>query len=420
MKDSNQTPVNAKFGSAAQISSSIGLPTVYPREMGPNTLTYLQEVVESGLASNMVARFEKVFAEAHGRKYALLTPGCTNALFALFAGLEFAPGDEIIVSPIGDYGDLCGLLFEHCIPVFCDVEADTGLISARTIEPCITERTRAILAVNFFGLPCDFEPIMKLAKQHGLLVIEDACQSILATYRDKTSGTLADVAVFSFDSEKTLGADMGGAVLTDDEELYRKMVNRIVARGGVEEPGFGRKHMYQGLALRAPQCTAATCLGNWEILHRQVEQRQQTAKLLNDNIRGVPGLIVYEVPEDRTHSYWMYGFHVDEDQLAVSVSEIAAQLKAAGIPCGQSKYYVLPTAVPFLAEHVQAGTYPFGLPTASRLIDYDAERICPNAVAFMNSWIRWSWTEKYTEDDVATMAAIIREVFGRNARVQVH
>lgn len=418
MKKQNETPANAKFGSAAQIPSSIGLPTVFPREMGPNTLTYLQEVVESGLASNMIPRFEKVLAEAHGRKYALLTPGCTNALFALFAGLEFAPGDEIIVSPIGDYGDLCGLLFENCIPVFCDTEPDTGLISARTIEPCITERTRAILAVNFFGLPCDFEPIMELAKKHDLLVIEDVCQSILATYRGKRSGTLADIAVFSFDSEKTLGADMGGAVVTDDEELYRKMVNRVVARGGVEEPGFGRKHIYQGLALRSSQCTAATCLGNWEILPRQVEQRQKTAAMLNDKIRGVPGLIVYEVPEDRTHTYWMYGFHADEQSLAVSVSEIASQLREAGIPCGQSKYYVLPASVPFLAENVKTGKYPFGIPTASRVIDYDAERICPNAVTFMNSWIRWNWTEKYTEDDVEKMAAIIREVFGRNACAQ--
>lgn len=416
MNKPNQPLGNAKFGSAAQIQSSIGLPTVFPREMGPNTMTYLREVVEAGLASNMIGRFEKVLAEAHGRKYALLTPGCTNALFALFAGLDFAPGDEVIVSPIGDYGDLCGLLFEHCVPVFCDTDPATGLITAETIEPCITERTRAILAVNFFGLPCDFGPIMELANKHNLLVIEDVCQSILATCRGKLSGTLADVAVFSFDAEKTLGADMGGAVVTDDEELYRRMVNRVVARGGVDAPGFGRMHLHQGLALRASQCTAATCLANWEILPRQVERRRQTAALLNDRIRDVPGLIAYEVPADRTHTYWMYGFNVDADRLTVGTAEIAAQLKEAGIPCGQSKYYVLPAAVPFLADNVAKGQYPFSTPPASRAIDYDAERICPNAVRFMDSWIRWNWTEKYTDGDVEKMAAIIRDVFGRNAR----
>lgn len=416
MTKANSSLGNAKFGSAAQIRSSIGLPTVYPREMGPNTLAYLREVVESGLASDMVSRFEKVLAEAHGRKHALLTPGCTNALFALFAGLGFAPGDEVIVSPIADYGDLCGLLFQNCVPVFCDTDPVTGLITADTIEPCITERTRAILAVNFFGLPCDFAPIMELAQKHNLLVIEDVCQSILATYRGRLSGTLADVAVFSFDSEKTLGADMGGAVLTDDEELYRRMVNRVVARGGVELPGFGRQHLHQGLALRAPLCTAATCLGNWEIIHRQVEQRQKTAAMLTERIREIPGLRAYEVPADRTHTYWMYGFHVEEERLAVGTAEIAAQLKEAGIPCGQSKYYVLPAAVPFLAEKAAKGVYPFSTPPASRQIDYEAKRICPNAVRFMDNWIRWNWTEKYTEDDVEKMAAIIRNVFSRNAR----
>lgn len=405
---------NAKFGSAAQIRSTRGLPSVFPREMGPNTLTYLEQVVESGLASDMVTRFEKVLAEAHGRQYCMLTPGCTNALFALFAGLEFKPGDEIIVSPIADYGDLAGLLFHNYIPVFCDTEPGTGLISAETIEPCITERTRAILAVNFFGLPCDYDPIKSLARKYNLVVIEDVCQSILSTYKGRLAGTLADVAVFSFDSEKTMGADMGGAILTDDQELYDRIVNRSIARGAVNYPGFGRKHVYQGLALRAPQCTAATCLGNWEILPRQVEARMRSAAMLNDKIRSIPGVQVYEVPADRTHTYWMYGFSVDPSQLSCTADQLADELLEAGIPCGMGKYYVLPAGVPFLAEKVAQGVYPFNVPTASRAVNYNADEIVPNAVAFMNRWIRWMWTEKYSDQDVELMASIIEEVCSRH------
>lgn len=405
---------NATFGSAAQIKSTAGLPSVFPREMGPNTIAYLQQVVDSGLSSDMVARFERVLAEAHGRKYCMLTPGCTNALFALFAGLEFAPGDEIIVSPIADYGDLAGLLFHNCIPVFCDTEPGTGLISAATIEPCITERTRAILAVNFFGLPCDFDPIMELARKHRLIVIEDVCQSILSTYKGRLAGTLADAAVFSFDSEKTMGADMGGAVLTDDEALHRRIVNRTIARGALDYPGFGRKHVYRGLALRAPQCTAATCLGNWEILPRQVEARKRTAALLNDKLRAIPGIRVYEVPAERTHTYWMYGFSVAPGAFACTTEELARELREAGIPCGMGKYYVLPAGVPFLAEQVAQGIYPFSTPPASQRVNYEAERIVPNAVAFMNDWIRWMWTEKYTDSDVELMASIIEQVCRRH------
>lgn len=410
MSNGNKKPANAKFGSASQIKSSKGLPSVFPREMGPNTMAYLQEVVDSGLSSDMVSRFENVLAEAHGRNHCVLTPGCTNALFALFSALPFSPGDEIIVSPIADYGDLAGLLFHNYIPVFCDTEPGTGLISAKTIEPCITERTRAILVVNFFGLPCDYDPIMELARKHNLIVIEDVCQSIMSTYKGRLAGTLADVSVFSFDSEKTMGADMGGAVLTDDQELYDRIVNRVIARGAINFPGFGRKHLYQGLALRAPQCTAATCLGNWEILPGQVEARKRSAASLDEKIKTIPGVITYEVPEERTHTYWMYGFSIDPTKFSCTTAELSEALLEAGIPCGMGEYYVLPAGVPFLAEKVEEAIYPFNIPTASRKIDYDAERITPNAVAFMKHWIRWLWTEKYTEKDVELMASLIEEV----------
>lgn len=413
MANTSPKLADAKYGSASQMVSSIGLPSVFPREMGPNTMKYLQEVVDSGLTSDMVARFEKVLADYHGRKYCMLTPGCTNALFALFTALDFQPGDEIIVSPIADYGDLCGLLFENYIPVFCDTEPGTGLISARTIEPCITERTKAILAVNFFGLACDFDPIMELAKKHNIIVIEDVCQSVMATYNERLSGTLADIAVFSFDSEKTMGADMGGAVLTDDEDLFFRIVNRTQARGAKDFPGFGRKHLYRGVALRAPQCTAATCLGNWEILPRQVEQRRKMARLLDERIGAIPGVIPYRVPANQTHTYWMYGFSVESDQFDCSPAEVAAELNKAGIPCGQGKYYVLPAGVPFLQENVDNEVYPFNMPTASRRIDYDPQRVCPEAVRFMDNWIRWLWTEKYTENDVALMASVIESVIGK-------
>ena len=407
---------NAKFGAAAQEKSNRGLPGVFPREMGPNTMRYLAEVVEAGLASDMVARAERVLAEAHGRRHAILTPGCTNALFALFAGLDFEVGDEIVVSAVTDYGDIAGLLYEGYIPVFADADPDTGLSSARTIEACLTDRTRAIVAVNFFGLPCDFDPIMDLARSRGILVIEDVCQSILATYKGRLAGTLADVAVFSFDSEKTLGADMGGAVLLDDDDLYDRIVNRVVARGARDYPGFGRKHVTRGLALRASQGAAATVLGNWEILPRQVAARQKMAALLDGKLREIPGVLTYDVPEDRTHTYWMYGFRIDQERFDCPVDTLAQEMKEQGIPCGMGRYYVLPASVPFLAEYVDQGVHPFSVPPASRKVDYDPDRVAPEAVKFMEQWIRWSWTEKYTEDDIETIAAVVRDVCGRHAR----
>ena len=406
---------DAKFGAKAFEPASGELPPVFPREMGPNAMKYLQEVVDSGLSSDIIQRFEQTLAADHGRSYCVSSPGCTLSLFALFLGLEFEPGDEIIVSPIADYGDVCGLLFENYIPVFCDTEPDTGLISAATIEPCITERTRAILAVNFFGLPCDFDPIMELAEKHDLIVIEDVCQSVLSTYKGRISSSLTHTATYSFDSEKTCGGDLGGALLTDDGELYERVVNRSLSRGAKQYPGFGRKHTYRGSALRIAQCSAATCLANWEILPRQVENRQRTAGRLDELIREIPGIIPYPVPDHKKHTYWMYGFSIESAAYNCSVAELAEQLKAAGIPSvGTGRYYVLPAAVPFLGEFVEREAYPFSIPPASRKVDYDADRVCPNAVAFMENWIRWPWTEKYTEQHIEQIADIVRDICRQN------
>ena len=131
----------AKYGAAAFEGLKGKLPNPFPRTMGPNCLKYLQEVVDSGLTSGMIGRFERAFAEALGVKHCIATPGCTPALAILAAAFDFDPGDEIIVSPVTDFGTLQGLVKEDCIPVFPDTEPGTVNMSAKTIEPLITGRT---------------------------------------------------------------------------------------------------------------------------------------------------------------------------------------------------------------------------------------------------------------------------------------
>ena len=405
---------DAKFGAAAFDAATDELPSVFPREMGPNALRYLKEVVDSGLRSDMASRMEKALADAHGVKYCVGAPGCTQALFNAMLAMDFEPGDEIIMSPITDYGTVAGALFENYIPVFADAEPGTGLISAESVAPCISERTRAILVVHKFGLTPDMDPILELAEKHNLVVIEDACQAIMARYKGRLAGALGDLACFSFDAEKTCGADIGGATLTDDEGIYKRLTNRGPSRGAKQIPGFGRSHVYRGFPTRIPSCTAATVLANFEILPRQVEQRQKMAALLDSMIADIPGIIPYEVPEGRTHTYWMYGFSVDPEEFACTPDEFAAQLKEGGIQnCGLARYYLMPAAVTFLQEWVEEGRYPFCVPPASRVLAYSADT-CPNARDFLETWIRWFWTEKYTEEHIEQMAKTIRNVAGEN------
>src|ERR1051325_9051685 len=193
------------------------LPSQYPRTMGPNAMKYLQEVVASGLGTSaMLERFERAFAQEYGVRHFIATPGCTPALAVLAAAFAFAPGDEIIVSPITDYGTLQGLVRENYIPVFPDTLPGTVNLGAETIAPCITDRTRAILVVHKTGTICDMDPINALAERHGLIVYEDVCQAVFGEYKGRLAGTLSRAAGFSFDSEKTMGSD----VADDRTELF--------------------------------------------------------------------------------------------------------------------------------------------------------------------------------------------------------
>lgn len=408
----------AKYGAQAYTNLKGKLPNLFPRTMGKNCMKYLKEVVDSGLTSDMVQRFEKRFAEMYGVKHCIATPGCTPALAVLASAFGFNPGDEIIVSSITDYGTLMGLIVQGYIPVFADTEPGTINISAKTIEKCITDRTKAILVVHKTGLICDMDPINKLAKRYGLIVYEDVCQAIFGEYKGKLAGTLSKAAAFSFDPEKTMGSDTGGCIITDDDQLAEKCRLIGQSRGAVEVPGFGRVHKYLGYAYRMSQCTAAISLAQLEIVQEQVGKRDKMARLLTEMISTIPGIKPLQIPDYVTvYSCWMFGFCLEDGFFSCSPEEFAKQLAEEGIPgAGMGKYYLMPEALVFLQEMAEKKLYPFSQPPASRSYRYDADS-CPNAHKFLQSFIRWiTFCEKYTEKHCEIAYKIVKKVAERNRK----
>ena len=406
----------AKYGAEA-FEGAVGvLPTPFPRTIGPNAMKYLQEVVDSGLTSDMVARFETAFAKELGVKHCIATPGCTPALAVLAAAFDFDPGDEIIVSPITDYGTVQGLISQHYIPVFADTEPGTVNASAETIAPYITDRTRAILVVHKTGIICDMDPINALAEQHGLIVYEDACQAVFGEYKGRFAGTLSQAAGFSFDAEKTLGSDIGGCVVTDDDELAERMRFVGQSRGARMESGFGRKHVELGYAYRMTLCTAAITLAQLEIIRDQVAHRDRMVRLMTEFISEIPGVTPLAIPDYmNVYSCWMFGMSIDPEAFGCSAEEFAGQLVEAGIPgAGTGKYYLMPAAVTFLQDNARDKVYPFSIPPASREYNYTADT-CPNARDFLEHWIRWStFCEKYQQEHCERATEIVRNVAERN------
>jgi perosamine synthetase len=184
--------------------------------------------------SDTVARFESEFSARIGSRYAIAVNSGTSALHAALVACNVKK-QEVIMPALCPAMDAFAIIHAGGIPVFADVDPFTGLMTAQTIEPCITEHTKAIIAVHLHGLPCDMDPIMELGNTYALWIIEDCAQALLARYKSKTAGTIGHMGCFSFEKKKhmTTGSE-GGMIVTDDKVLA------VVAR---KFAGIGYKHM---------------------------------------------------------------------------------------------------------------------------------------------------------------------------------
>jgi len=272
--------------------------------------------------------------------------------------------------------------------------------------------------VHKTGIICDMDAINALAEEHGLIVYEDVCQAVFGEYKGRYAGALSKAGAFSFDSEKTMGSDNGGCIVTDDDALAEQLRFIGQSRGAYMEPNFGRKHIVLGYAQRMTHCTAAICLAQLEIIRDQVAHIDKMARLLTELVSEIPGVTPLPIPDYmNVYSCWMFGMSIDPDAFRCSAEEFARQLAEAGIPgAGQGKYYLMPMACTFLDEKAQNKTYPYSMPPASRKYSYNANT-CPNARDFLKNWIRWStFCEKYQPAHCELAARIIREVADRNRR----
>jgi len=184
--------------------------------------------------SNIVTDFELAFAKKIGADYAIAVNSGTSALHAALVACN-VKDQEVIMPALCPAMDAFAIIHAGGIPVFADVDPLTGLITAETIEPCITLKTKAVIAVHLHGLPCDMDPIMKQAKDHALWVIEDCAQALLARYKAGNAGTLGHMGCFSFEKKKhmTTGSE-GGMIVSNDA---------ILATSARKFAGIGYKHM---------------------------------------------------------------------------------------------------------------------------------------------------------------------------------
>jgi perosamine synthetase len=280
-----------------------------------------------------VAEFERRYAQLLGAKKCLATASGTTALIVSLHVLDVDAGDEVIVSPYTFIASYNAILSTKALPVFPDTDPATLTLDPATIERCITERTRAIMPVHIFGLPCDMDAINAIARKHKLAVVEDACQAWLAEYQGRKCGTLGDLGCFSFQESKHLPSGEGGAITGLSEQLIDKC-NSFHNCGRACGTNQGTGSFTRGNNYRMTQAQAVILMQQLDKLVKETETRRTNADYLTANLGKIPGITPVRLPDNSRPVWHLYPFRYDATQFhGLSRDQFAKAVTAEGVPC---------------------------------------------------------------------------------------
>lgn len=297
------------------------------------------EVLRSGRwfrgAGEHVEEFEQAYARLLGAKRCLATASGTTSLMVALHVMGVDAGDEVITSPFTFIATYNAILNMKALPVLADTDPATLTMDPASIESRITERTRAIMPVHIYGLPCDMDPINAIARKHKLAVVEDACQAWLAEYKGRKCGVLGDLGCFSFQNSKHLPTGEGGAVTGNSDDLLDRCQayhNCGRAYGGFKgsTPYFTRGGNY-----RMQQFQAVILMQQFDKLVKETEHRGENGDYLSAQLKHIPGIEPVRLPENSYPVWHLYPFRYDARQFnGLTRDQFARAMGAEGIPCG--------------------------------------------------------------------------------------
>jgi dTDP-4-amino-4,6-dideoxygalactose transaminase len=311
------------------------------------------QAVQRTLLSNKVnywtgqecREFEQEFAAWCGTRHAVALSNGTLALDVALKAMGIGPGDEVVVTPRTFIASISCVVNAGAIPVFADVEIDSGNISAATIAQVVTPRTKAVICVHLAGWPCDMDPIMDLAARHNFKVIEDCAQAHGARYKGRSVGSIGHVGAWSFCQDKIMSTGgEGGMVTTDDEALWRAMwsfKDHGKSYAAVYErehpPGFRWLHDSFGTNWRMLEMQAVVGRIQLRNLPRWTAARTRNAEAIWTVCRQHPVVKVPPVPRGNVHGHYKCYVYVDPERLSPSWSRdrIMEEINGYGVPCYQ-------------------------------------------------------------------------------------
>jgi perosamine synthetase len=295
------------------------------------------EVLRSGRLSlgPAIERFEELFAEAVGAPYAAAVSSGTAGLHLLCRIAGLGPGDEVITSPYSFVASANCAIYEGATPVFADIDPRTLNLDPAAVEAAVTERTKAVVAVDIYGYPCELEPLRAICDRYGLALIQDSCEALGALYRGEPVGSHGPSAVFAFYPNKQITTGEGGVVTTHSEDEW--LLLRSLRNQGRADGGGWLEHARLGFNYRLDDVRAAIGIGQLEKLDRILAERRAAAFRYHELLADVDGL---ELPcgddDEHVRSWFVYVVTLpagtDREAVIAALAERGVQT-ARYLPC---------------------------------------------------------------------------------------
>jgi perosamine synthetase len=352
-----------------------------------NELAYLTECVRSNWISSrgpFVSRFEAAFAAAVGCRFGVACSSGTTALHLALAAAGLGPGDEVILPTFTMIATANAVAYTGAAPVFVDADAGTWNLDASQIEAKITPRTRALVVVHTYGRPAPMDQVLQIAREHGLLVIEDAAEAHGARFHEQAVGSLGNMATFSFYGNKIITTGEGGMLTTNDERLARRAQS-------LRDHGFSpeRHFWHASLAFnyRMTSLQAAVGLAQTERFESLVDARRRNARLYKEHLGRIEGLTLPGEDSNTRNVYWMFGLLV-RDNFGLTRDALRQVLAQRGI---ETRTFFIPIHLqPVFREAAQGENFPVAemlcrtgmyLPSGPALKPRDIERVADEIAA---------------------------------------
>ena len=324
------------------------------------------EVLRSGRLSlgSMVTRFEQELARRVGAKHAAAVSSGTAGLHLCVRLAGVSPGDEVITSPFSFVASANCAIYEGAVPVFADIDPATLNLDPAAVEAAVTERTRAIVAVDIFGYPCALDELRAICDRHGVVLIEDACEALGTEYKGQPAGSHGHLAVFAFYPNKQMTTGEGGMVVTGSEEEWRLL--KSLSNQGRADSGGWLEHARFGYNYRLSDVAAAIGVAQLERMDEILVLRATAARRYAELLASVDG-VEPPLPDDEAHkrSWFVYPVRLDE---ATDREQVIAALAAGGVET--SRYLPSIHLQPYMRERYgfREGMFPVSEEASRRLL----------------------------------------------------